>query len=103
MKGNVEKLFDKITYDSGFEKRELLLRTYEKYPQLLKIEFTKEAINKLDGIKEGDTVEVQFNIRGSEYKGKYYVSLQGWALKKEDGSHSTTEPNNNIDEDGLPF
>ena len=39
-------------------------------------------INKpLDGLAEGDEVEVSFNVRGNEYNGKYYKST-AWRINK---------------------
>jgi hypothetical protein len=67
----------------GFTKRELIVTTPDdKYPQDLKIEFVKDNCSKLDDISEGDEVTVGVNLRGSEYNGKYYVSLTGWKIEK---------------------
>jgi len=67
----------------GFTKRELIVTTPdEKYPQDLKIEFVKDNCSKLDSISVGDEVTVGVNLRGSEYNGKYYVSLTGWKIEK---------------------
>lgn len=37
--GTVKKLFDVQTFNSGFQKRELILLTQEQYPQPISIEF----------------------------------------------------------------
>lgn len=65
-----------------FLKREMVLTTDdEKYPQDLKIEFIKDACAKLDAFSVGDEAVVSVNLRGSEWQGKYYVSLTGWKIE----------------------
>ena len=75
------------TFGSGFTKREIVVTTAEeKYPQDIKIEFVKEGCDRLEAFKIGDTAKIAFNIKGNEYQGKYYVSLQGWKIGKEGAS-----------------
>jgi hypothetical protein len=50
--------------------------------------------------KEGDTVDVDFNIRTNEYQGKYYTSLQAWKVFKAEGQ---AQPQASDDEDDLLF
>lgn len=68
------------TFDSGFQKREFVVTTKEQYPQDIKLEVVKEKCSVLDGYKVGQSVVVDLNIRGNEYQGKYYVSLQAWKI-----------------------
>ena len=75
---------DLQSWDSGFTK-EFVITTNEQYPQDVKLECIKDKTNLLDGLAEGDEVEVSFNIRGNEYNGKYYVNLQAWKLQEDSG------------------
>jgi hypothetical protein len=68
------------TFDSGFQKREFVVTTKEQYPQDIKLEVVKEKCSVLDGYKVGQSVVVDLNIRGNEYQGKYFVSLQAWKI-----------------------
>lgn len=68
------------TFPSGFQKREFVVTTKEQYPQDLKFELVKDKCAVLDGYKVGQSVVVDYNLRGSEYNGKYYVSLQAWKI-----------------------
>lgn len=71
------------TFPSGFSKREFVVSDEaEKYPQLVKFEAMKEGCDRLDAYKVGDEVSVDFNLRGNEHNGKYYVSLQAWKITK---------------------
>lgn len=80
--GRIKVLFDTQTFDSGFQKREFVLTTQEQYPQDIKFELTRDKINLVDGMNPGDELTVQFNIRGNEYNGRYFVNLQAWRVQK---------------------
>jgi hypothetical protein len=56
-----------------------------KYPQMLKFECVKDKISMLEGVKIGDPVKVAFDIRGSEYKERFYVNLNAWKITKGEG------------------
>jgi len=87
--GSIIKIGDIETFPSGFTKREVVIEETEgKYPQKIKFEFAKDKCSILDRYNVGDIATVSFNIRGNEYNGKYYVSLQGWRIdgqNKSDG------------------
>ena len=83
------------TFDSGFQKREFVVTTKEQYPQDIKLEVVKEKCAVLDGYKVGQGVAVDYNLRGSEYQGKYYVSLQAWRIS----ASGQAEPTPVADED----
>jgi hypothetical protein len=42
----------------------------------------KEKTALIDEFQIGDPVKVFFDIRGNEYKGKYYVNLNAWKLER---------------------
>lgn len=78
--GKVKVLFDKQTFDSGFEKREFVITTQEQYPQDIKFELYNDKCAVVDRFKTNDEVTVHFNIRGNEYNGRYYVNLNAWKV-----------------------
>jgi hypothetical protein len=104
-----------------FKKRLLVVQTDEQYPQSIPVEFTQDKTNLLDKFQLNDLVKVSINLRGSEWKGKYYANIQGWRIDKVDSLSltaqqqmpnrdevSTQEPINNalpyeVDDSGLPF
>ena len=74
------------SFASGFTKREFVVTTAnDKYPQDLKFEVVKDKCAMLDGFKTGQEVQVNFDIRGNEYNGKYFVNLSCWKLQTADG------------------
>ncbi len=85
IEGSIKAIMDTQTFDSGFTKREFVITTEEKFPQDVKLETIKDKTALLDGFSEGQRVKASFNIRGNEYKGKYYVNLQAWKINPADG------------------
>jgi hypothetical protein len=98
LSGKVKIINPTQTTASGFSKREFVVTTNEQYPQDVKLELIKDKCAALDSYKVGDNVTVGFNIRGNEYQGKYYVSLQAWKINKGEVS----QPKDNAKDD-LPF
>ena len=107
--GRVKLIMDLQSWDSGFTKREFVITTNEQYPQDVKLECIKDKTNLLEGLAEGDEVEVSFNVRGNEYNGRYYVNLQAWKLQKQDDDMNQEAPPApdfepvGDDDDDLPF
>ena len=86
LEGTLKQLFETQTFASGFAKREFVVEVPDgKYPQMLKFECVKDKISMLDGVKIGDSVKVAFDIRGSEYKERFYVNLNAWKITKGEG------------------
>ena len=70
------------SFPSGFTKREFVVTTAaDKYPQDLKFEVVKDKCPLLDPFELGQDVEVNFDIRGNEYNGKYFVNLACWKIQ----------------------
>ena len=108
--GKVKVMMETQTFDSGFSKREFVITTQEQYPQDVKLECVKDKISMLDGLSEGDDVDVSFNVRGNEYNGRYFVNLQAWRIEKSGAAPAPTPeaPDTALEplaegEDDLPF
>jgi len=86
LNGQIKVINETQTFDSGFQKRELVVTTEgdTDYPQDVKLEVIKDKCALLDQFREGQNVTVKFNLRGNEYKGKYYVNLQAWRIESDD-------------------
>lgn len=80
--GRVKEVFDRKVFQSGFSKREFVVTTDENYPQDIKFECVQDRCELLSDVSVGDKVEVRFNLRGNEYKERYYVNLQAWRITK---------------------
>ena len=104
LNGTIKLINETQTWDSGFSKRDFVVTTLEQYPQDVKFEAVKDKATALDSFNVGDNVDVSFNVRGNEYNGKYYVSLQSWKVTKV-GTPGATQPSAKelVEEDDLPF
>lgn len=87
--GAVRLLHDPQTFASGFTKREFVVETDGKYPQLIKLECVKDRVADLEKVRVNDVVNVSFDIRGSEYKERHYVNLVAW---KVEATGETAQP-----------
>lgn len=117
VKGKIIVLNDTKEYGSnGFKKRELVVETFEDYPQKLQIEFVQDKCDVLNSYKNGDNVIIGVNLRGREWEnpeGKimYFNSIQGWKISKDTVDPISTPPSSPLiqeqsNDDGggdLPF
>ncbi len=96
--GTVKLVMDLVTFDSGFTKREFVVTTDDdRYPQDIKFECVKDRCALLDTVAPGQRVTVSFNLRGNEYKGRYFVSVSAWKVEPEKA------PAEADSEDGTPL
>lgn len=122
IEGKIKVIYDPQTFDSGFKKREFVITTEGKYPNDIKLEFTKGAnADKdkcaiLDKYEVGQSVKVSFDLRGNEWKDRYFVNLVAWKIEAMDASGESapapeqsepepeqSEPAGDEPEEGLPF
>jgi len=100
--GKIKVIKDTVSVGaSGFQKREFVIETEDKYPQSVPFEFVKDKVGILDSYRVGQAVKVEFNVRGNEYNGKYYVSLQAWKIAA-DGATSSPAPSRPAASAGRP-
>lgn len=65
----------------GFTKRILVAEDQSQtYKQKICFEFHKDKCAMLDSFAINDLVEIEFNLNGKEFNGKYYNTLQGWKI-----------------------
>lgn len=96
--GTVKVIMDQVKFDSGFTKREFVVTTdEERYPQAIKFECVKDRCALLDAVKPGQRVKVQFDIRGNEFKGRYFVSLSAWKIAPADEGGAADDDNPPLD------
>lgn len=79
--GTLVKFYETKSFPSGFSIQEFVVRTDERYPQEVLVQAAKEKIDVLKNFKENDVVKVKFNLRGREYNGRHFVSLDMWTME----------------------
>ena len=80
--GAVKLVQDLMTFDSGFQKREIVVTTEDdRYPQEINFECLGDKVELLNTITAGQKVKVSFDIRGREYNGRYFNNLAIWKIE----------------------
>ncbi len=86
-----------------FAKRELIVEHGDKYPQLSKFETSGERNSLLDAVSVGDTVTIQFDLRGREARnGQVYNTLSIWKLNV-DSKSAQPSSQGGFGSDSIPF
>lgn len=106
--GKIKLIGEVQTFDSGFKKVEFVITTNdENYPQEVKFDISQDKVDDfIKYNKVGSDVDVSFNVRGNEYKGKYYVNLAAWKVFKAGAIKVATDigvPVEEIAIQDLPF
>jgi single-strand DNA-binding protein len=89
MTGTIKVIFEPMTFQSGFTKREFVLNMEDDYPQDIKFACIKEKCAMLDSVVVGERVKVSFRIRGNLFKERYFVDLQPFRIDKMDADGSS--------------
>lgn len=85
--GTIRHILDLQTFSSGFSKREFVVEVEDgKFSQMIKFECLKDKAALLDSVSVGDQVVVHFDIRGNEYKDRFFVNLNAWKIEPASGS-----------------
>ena len=86
VKGKVHKIGSSETF-GNYEKRELVIKTDEQYPQTISIEFGQGKCNEyIDKLTIGQDVTIGINLRGREWTNpqgdvRYFNSINGWSVR----------------------
>lgn len=91
-----------------WSKKSFVIDTGSQYnPEIAFGLFGVDKIALLQGIEQGQEIEVYFNLNSREYKGNYYTSADAWKIDTAaDAALHNTADNvipTEIDDNGLPF
>ena len=95
--GQIKVVKETVQITEKFSKREFVVsETSSMYPQDIMFQAAQDKCGMLDGFKEGDQVEVSFNLRGREWTSpqgevKYFNTLDAWRIEKVQGDASMPE------------
>lgn len=118
IRGKVHEVGQTQTVTDSFKKRDIII-AYAENPQFveyIRFEATQDRVNIFDNLRNGDEVEVSFNLRGRPWTNKegattYFNSLVAWRVTKlADGSTAPAQstpppidPSQESEDDDLPF
>ena len=106
IKGAIKLINPIKVISDKFSVREFVVTTPDaKYPQDIMFQTVNDRMSMLDTVKRGDAVEVSFNVRGREFNGKYYNTLDAWKIDKEGPREQSAHiaPPLDTQDDDLPF
>ncbi|MCB0736160.1 MAG: DUF3127 domain-containing protein [Bacteroidetes bacterium] len=119
--GKIVEIFDEQQVTNTFKKREFVIEYADnpQYPEFIMFQAIQDKTAMLDSINVGDSVTVQFNLKGRKWQSpqgevKYFNTLQAWRIGKpqtdgnnQDPFHSDVPPPEIPDApseiDDLPF
>jgi hypothetical protein len=85
VRGKVHHITPIQTFNSGFQKQELVLDITDKpeYPNYAVFEVLQKLFGYVEAVQIGTIVEVEYNIRGRQHENKFYSNLQAWRITAE--------------------
>lgn len=97
--GTLHLINDTQQISARFQKREFVVELADnpRYPQLVQFQLTGDRCSNLDGFKVGDPVDLDFSLRGREWRSprgeiKYFNSLDVWTIEHAGASAGADEP-----------
>lgn len=110
LKGSIKVVSDARAVSDKFKLREFVVVDESgQYPQTIQFQAVQDRCEMLDVYKEGDRVEVFFNLRGREWTNpqgevKVFNTLDAWKIESATGeSFKGNETFVAEGYDGLPF
>ena len=106
MKGAIKLINPIKVISDKFSVREFVIVTDDaKYPQEIIFQTVNDKMDIIAPYGEGQQVTVSFNVRGREYNGKYYNTLDAWKVQGEvvPPAQSVLDNILNGTDDDLPF
>jgi single-strand DNA-binding protein len=103
IEGTIVKIFEREAVTATFSKREFVIEVPDgNYPQMVKFQMTQDRCDVLDRFSEGQTVTVHFNLRGREWQGKYFNSLDAWKIEANSGAQPNASTGNTTTAQNAP-
>lgn len=88
--GKLHAIYETKQISDRFQKREFVVELADnsRYPQLVLFQLTGDRCAALDGFRLGEDVEIDFSLRGREWRSpkgdtKYFNSLDVWTLDRQ--------------------
>lgn len=76
IEGKLKSKSDTKQVSDKFKVMDIILVTLdEKYPQEIKLQVSNDKINQFDFIAIHEPIEVTFELRGREFKGNHYNTI----------------------------
>lgn len=121
--GIIHKICETVHISATFKKRDVVIESSETsgdrtFTELITFQFIQDKVDLLNDFKEGDQVNIGFNLKGRKWtspqgEDRYFNTLQGWMIRllekdlpKPQAAEPVpvpTAPKFNEDGDQIPF
>ena len=96
LKAKVVQLLPLVTGEGKngqpWKKQEFILETDGQYPKKVCASIWGDKIN-MDVIKEGNIVNLSFDLESREYNNRWYTEVRGWKIELAEAGKSNNQPN----------
>jgi hypothetical protein len=99
---------DTVVVSDKFTKREFVIETEEKYPQLVALQLSQDKCSMIDNARKDDILNCSVNVRGRKWTDpktgvdKYFNTLEAWAVSLGQTSHVAPTQNAEVSTTGIP-
>ena len=93
--GVIKSIMPVVTGQSAkgeWKKQEFVITTQEDYPVDICFTLFNDKLSLIDGIGEGQTVTVWFNLQSREYSGKHYHNVNAWKIDTQAKEKPSFDP-----------
>lgn len=88
----MHRIFDTEQKTASFQVREFVLEIPDgNYPQMIKFQLAQDRVSMADIYAVGEKIKVSFDLRGREWQGKYFTTLNAWRIEKMDQDSAIAE------------
>jgi len=101
------KLIKKLDVERGtskagkeWQRQSVLIDQGGQFNKEIVVGFFGDKMKQLRDLEEGATVDILANIYSREFKGKYYHSIDGYAIANLSGQETSSQVSN---DDDMPF
>lgn len=117
--GKVHQLSETKQVTDNFSTKDIVISVFESWANgkskthLIQIQFSNQRIGEIDAAAVGQEVEIQAEVTGREWQGKFFTQLTGWTCKPKEDATTNQRPamkpnesfNTNVPNEGddLPF
>jgi hypothetical protein len=74
--GTLKEVQEIMTFDSGFQKRTVVIETEDKYDNVIPVQLLKDSLSALNGVELGTRLKLAVYLGGREWNGKYFIDLK---------------------------
>lgn len=80
--GEVIHLGETEVKSDKFKLKLVVIKTDDKYPQEIPVQYVNEKISDSYNLEIGDMVTIEYNLRGRKWNDRWNVSLNAWKTEK---------------------